>query len=871
MTEEKLIIHRMTVDIHVGDKEEFHRFANRISSLCKNGLPRKLNAILKKHKLPEGKLIIHKLELNLGKINPYKFEATIINAITSEVSSFLYKNKYEILEEISQAKFKKSYGQQILVKKSGFVFESEIILPASISIEEELSKSTPTIAPIDLNKQIAENIRIKNAKIIEEIKAFQKKKIEAEIDIEKAIAQKAAIEVKEDPISKLVPEVSLPAAIAKESKKQEEGETIPQKLKTPEETADEHTPREKKATVDISKIEISDPQTKEKGLEVTLEETPPQKFAVPKALTELDKAFLYYLKYGRLPSNVKYELGTSMLDVFNINQNDERFFDEVQRHIQTDDTAKERLIRLMDDKNKKTLIKKNILEISDIEGFDPRVPKAYEDYFTALIHGLDKNIFSAGLRRYTLNDMVRFLYADSPLKLRSLLKFLLINYPSKKDLNDKINELFDNLSKPSIVKIISAFARKGAHVNKSLNNLNVTDIKGAHKSVFRAFLEDKDPLDQLTKDGFDTNVDIKPRVFLSPEPEYKMGTFERHQIVDYFLTYGSLPYSIDHKVTSISKLDVLIQSLQSAQIANLPFFKQGKNLRYETLGMLSEQAIRHIVKSLEPTLENEIDTRFKYFRYNIEGGVPIEFQKAFMIAFALNKNRKSYLEEMLKFWKNQFGDADQVLRNRWKVKEELGNELNSFLHITEKSLADQLKVNYEFQDYSKDISVKNAGLIILWPFLRVYFNLLDLLNPDGTFRSMDERGRACHLLQYLAVKQAGGEEFYYPLNKILTGYPLDEPLPAEIKMTEKEINVSNSLLQNVIKQWNALQGSSVDGLRGSFLIRNGVLTPTAKGWLLTVERKPYDILLDKLPWGIGMIKISWIPYVIHVEWEGKNM
>lgn len=149
--------------------------------------------------------------------------------------------------------------------------------------------------------------------------------------------------------------------------------------------------------------------------------------------------------------------------------------------------------------------------------------------------------------------------------------------------------------------------------------------------------------------------------------------------------------------------------------------------------------------------------------------------------------------------------------------------------------------------------------------------MLELLNDQGNFRSIEERARACHLLQYLSIKRSYGEEFYYPLNKILTGYPLEEPLPYEITMTQKEIDVSNALLKNVIRQWNALKGSSVDGLRGSFLIRDGILVPSPNGWLLTVESKAYDILMDKLPWGIGMIKLSWAPYVLNVEWERNIM
>lgn len=864
MAIDKLIIHKLTFDLEIGTKEEYKRYADRLSNLCKNRLPRRLESILKDHDLPQGRLVIHKLDINLGRINPHFFETTVLNSICKKIASYLTKHRTEIELELQQAIFKTSSGRKITLSKSDFVFESELFIEKSVDLNVELAQ--PIILPSHAKED--RSTTTNNTKpVVSSIQSTDKSKIPVITKQSEKIAPTIEIpqttDSKESPTSKkALPEKK---GTTKEIINQEIKEA--KKEKARKEKSDDKVSTAKKmisdliSTSDVTHIE----EVQDKTVKVA-DSAVPSRILPPKQLTPLDKTFLYYLQYGRLPSNVKYELGNSMLDVFNISKTDERFFEDISRQIQNNPKAKDRLIRLMDDKNKSNLIQKNVITKSDTEEFDPKIPKSFEDYTTALLHDLDTDHFSAALKRYSLNDMIRFIYADSPQKLRALFRYLIMNFPTEKDVDEIVDLLFNRISKPSVVKLLSAFVRKGGYFNRALNALNKAegkDIKKNHKIVFKQLLAGKMP----NLDDFD----VKPRIFLSTEPRYETKELDYPEILDYYLNYGSLPLSLDPSIT-IRKIDAAIFSLSAHELKNLAFFTKNKTLQYQSFGKISVDAILHIVKAIDSNISEEIKTKFHYFKYNIETGVPLEFQKSFMVHYARMSTRKSYLEEMLIFWKAQFGDSDLVIKQRWKVKEELEKELSKLIRMKEQPLAKELKVDQKFVDYSKDISVKNAGLVILWPFLKIYFNMLDLLNPQGNFNSIEERARACHLLQYLAVERSEGEEFYYPLNKILTGYPLEEPLPYQIKMTEKEIDVSNALLKNVLKQWNALSGGTVEGLRGSFLIRDGVLT-VAKGggWLLTVEKRAYDILMDKMPWGIGMIKLSWAPYVLNVEWERNIM
>lgn len=75
------------------------------------------------------------------------------------------------------------------------------------------------------------------------------------------------------------------------------------------------------------------------------------------------------------------------------------------------------------------------------------------------------------------------------------------------------------------------------------------------------------------------------------------------------------------------------------------------------------------------------------------------------------------------------------------------------------------------------------------------------------------------------------------------------------------------MLQAVISHWNALGGTSVQGLRETFLQREGRLQRDEDAWRLRVAPRPFDMLLDRLPWGYATLKLPWMKEVLHVDWR----
>jgi len=173
-------------------------------------------------------------------------------------------------------------------------------------------------------------------------------------------------------------------------------------------------------------------------------------------------------------------------------------------------------------------------------------------------------------------------------------------------------------------------------------------------------------------------------------------------------------------------------------------------------------------------------------------------------------------------------------------------------------------IDLRFSD-SEAAYIENAGLVILWPFLTQFFTNLDLV-VDRQFKDESSRQRAVGLLHLLATGQADFPEFMLPLNKVLCGMPPETLFEFGDPVSDLEIDSCDALLEAVIAQATALREMTVMGLRGTFLLRRGVLRVEAGGWLLRVERETYDVVLDQFPWGWGWLRLPWMDAPLRVEW-----
>lgn len=160
------------------------------------------------------------------------------------------------------------------------------------------------------------------------------------------------------------------------------------------------------------------------------------------------------------------------------------------------------------------------------------------------------------------------------------------------------------------------------------------------------------------------------------------------------------------------------------------------------------------------------------------------------------------------------------------------------------------------------IFISNAGLVILSPFLPVLFERLKI--TDGNI--IADKALALHILFYLTTGKQNPAEFELVLPKVICGIGLSEIIVINKKLTADQKKESDELLSAVINHWSVLKNTSVEGLRSSFLQRDGKLSFADGSWLLQVEQKSYDMLLEQLPWNISMIRHSWMDNLLRTEW-----
>lgn len=165
-----------------------------------------------------------------------------------------------------------------------------------------------------------------------------------------------------------------------------------------------------------------------------------------------------------------------------------------------------------------------------------------------------------------------------------------------------------------------------------------------------------------------------------------------------------------------------------------------------------------------------------------------------------------------------------------------------------------------------DTSIGNAGLVLLWPFLGTLFERSGLMD-DGRFHDEGAADRAVHVVQLALGSPDPSDEMELALNKLLCGLTLEHSVPRSIEPTDGERELVGDLLVHVLRTWESLSTTSVDGFQGSFLVRRGRLSLRDESWRLNVEKKAYDILLETLPWSISVVKTAWMENPILVDWR----
>lgn len=166
--------------------------------------------------------------------------------------------------------------------------------------------------------------------------------------------------------------------------------------------------------------------------------------------------------------------------------------------------------------------------------------------------------------------------------------------------------------------------------------------------------------------------------------------------------------------------------------------------------------------------------------------------------------------------------------------------------------------------------IGNAGLVLLGPYLPALFERLGVISKDGAgvprIEGIEARSRAVHLLQYLADGRTDAPEAELTLSKLLSGASPSDPVEPSISPSAADISTCDSLLEAVISNWPIIKGTTIDGLRETFLRREGQLLRGDARWDLHVHRKGLDVLVDQIPWTFSTVLHRWMTEPIQVTW-----
>ena len=264
------------------------------------------------------------------------------------------------------------------------------------------------------------------------------------------------------------------------------------------------------------------------------------------------------------------------------------------------------------------------------------------------------------------------------------------------------------------------------------------------------------------------------------------------------------------------------------------------------------------------------------------------------------KNDKEYQRKILKYWANRniFLDSpfeimvllfEEILSaekissktffdKQLDTEEELPLQMSNFLsslkrnyanfknQLSEELFLKEEEGGLEEENETDSIVIQNAGLIILWPF---FFRLFDKCGfiIDKEFKDEESLQKGILLTQYLVTGSTEFNENELVLNKILCGAPQFMNVDVTLEVDEVYLDLCESLLKGVLKNWEKLSNSSVQTLRETFLFREGILRPVELDYKLNVIKGTFDMLIETIPWNISIIQTTFMKNKINVDWK----
>ena len=359
------------------------------------------------------------------------------------------------------------------------------------------------------------------------------------------------------------------------------------------------------------------------------------------------------------------------------------------------------------------------------------------------------------------------------------------------------------------------------------------------------------------------------------------------EIIIYFLQTGTIPWWADNDTIDIDSLFIDVATEKKEQLF---YFLQEQKFTaaiWQRIAMQFNKDVHSEVITFFPALqlaENKVQQWINFLAaQENETGAVINFNEAglakehkFILLnaplFFSDIKKNAIINQLALQFANEYGSVLNAsitpadLAKKIMLYEQTGTgATNTVTHVAAEEIVTTEPGDTTAPELEEKFALHNAGTVLLAPYLKQLFTRLNLLQ-QGEWKDPAAHYKAIHLVRYMATGQLMCAEHTLVLEKLLCGKEITAPIPREVLLTEEEKTEAMSLLKAVIDNWEKLKNTSADGLRETFLKRDGILTKKENGWLLRVERKTVDVLLDTIPWSFATLAFAWNNYIIFTEW-----
>ena len=409
-------------------------------------------------------------------------------------------------------------------------------------------------------------------------------------------------------------------------------------------------------------------------------------------------------------------------------------------------------------------------------------------------------------------------------------------------------------------------------------DLGTFDIHNFERIFTKLFLE-----------KFDRLVAKKVQAVPADKKEIsKQSTFFESFI--HFLEHGSLPWWMPSEKFEIhSVAEEILQNQQKEFIAFLIAHKE-RPIVWKRIGFQLKPSIQHriiaffgelalakrtIIHWFSSTPKEEkttaqtlpVDEVEMFAQQIILQNAPIFFRFK-LEENAMNESGKTTLR---KVWEHAMTNGLNPTQTMDTIMQTIKKEINTDQSFTSESKPDRIAAQLfkgpetAETDQPEKWLVKQAGIVLLAPYFSRFFTALGLWQGND-WKDRWAHYKAIYLLGYLSTGETSLPEHNLALEKLLCGMEMAAPIPANIELMPEELAEADDLLQSVIDNWKALKNTSKNGLRQTFLQREGIVSKKENGWLIQVERKTPDVLLESIPWGYSTFSASWSDDILFIEW-----